>query len=105
MKRLIAPRKLKRTCSHCGRHFTKGNVYYKKREVYSDEYGNGCAAFEYLVCPKCKWKKELSAIRFKVFQKHCVHPKKFVETEWSYIPGECVMEPDCDYCGLCGKRF
>ena len=105
MKRLIASRKLKRTCECCGRHFTKGNVYYKNREVYPIEWSNGIMAVEYLMCPKCKWKEGRHKARYKEFQKHCTHPEEFAETEWSYIPGECVKEPDYDYCRLCGERF
>jgi len=105
LKRLIASRKLKRTCAHCGNHFVKGNVYYKKREVYPIAWEKGCMAFEYLICPKCKWREEQSKKRYKVFQKHCVHPEKFTRTEWGYIPGECVMEPEYDYCTLCEERF
>ena len=103
MKRLIASRKLKRTCGRCRQPFAKGNVYYKNREVYPLEFG--CMALEYLMCPKCKWKEDQSKIRYEIFQKHCICPEEFTETEWSYIPGECVKEPDYSYCRLCGRRF
>lgn len=105
MKKLIASRKLKRTCEHCGRGFIKGNVYYKIREVFTEEYDQYIAAFEYLKCPKCKWKEDRHKERYEIFQKNCPHPEEFAETEWSYIPGECVKEPDYDYCRLCGERF
>ena len=105
MKRLISSRKLKRTCNHCGRGFVKGNVYYRVREVFTGEYDSYCVAFEHLMCPSCKWKKEQQGLRYKEFQKKCIHPEKFADTEWSYIPGECVKEPDYDYCRLCGERF
>ena len=100
MKRLIAKRKLKRCCQECEIHFKKGDVYYKVREVYKDI--NICA-YEFLLCPKCKYKLEQHNKRYKEFKKHCEHPGKFIETEWCYIPGECVKEPDYDYCRLCGK--
>ena len=105
MKRLISSRKLSRTCEHCGRRFLKGDVYYKNREVYQIKWIKGIVAFEYLLCPRCKWKEDQRKERYKVFQKHCIHPEKFAEAEWSYIPGECVKEPDYDYCRLCGERF
>ena len=54
-------------------------------------------------CPKCKYKLEQHNKRYKEFQKHCKHPEQFIETEWCYIRGECVMEPDYDYCRLCEK--
>ena len=35
--------------------------------------------------------------------KNGLNPHEFIETEWSYIFGECVKEPNFDYCRLCGK--
>ena len=105
MKRLIATRKLKRTCEGCGKSFKKGEIYYKQRKIYFFEDGYGSfkvLADEFLICPKCKYKKEQRLKRYKEFQKVCVHPERFIETEWSYIPGECVKEPDYDHCLLCG---
>jgi len=69
------------------------------------EWDAGIMAFEYLLCPRCKWKEDRHKELYKEFQKKCTHPEKFAETEWSYIPGECVKEPDYDYCRLCGERF
>ena len=103
MKKLIASRKLKRTCACCNRHFAKDEMYYKIREVYPIEGESGCVAAEYLLCPKCKWKLKRHYERLEMFKKTCSHPEKFIETEWSYIPGECVKEPDYNYCKLCGE--
>lgn len=100
MKRLVATRKLKRKCIYCDREFSKGNVYYKERKVFTDWV---VMAFETLMCPKCKYKQEQHDKRFKLFQNKCVHPDKFKETAWSYITGEYVKEPDYDFCRLCGK--
>ena len=100
MKRLIAKRRLKRCCQECGKSFKKGDVYYKVRKVFVDEI---VCAFEFLICPKCKYKMEQHNKRYKKFQKHCEHPQEFIDTQWCYIPGECVKEPNYDYCRLCGK--
>lgn len=101
MKRLVASRKLKRTCIYCNRHFNKGEVYYKKRTVFAGE-GFDIVAHECLVCPKCKYKAEKHAKRFEDFKTHCIHPNWAIETQYHYMAGECVMEPDYDYCSLCG---
>lgn len=105
LKRLIASRKLKRACTHCGKNFVKGNVYYRIREVFAGGYDQHIAAFEHLMCPSCKWRREQREVRYKEFQKKCTHPEEFSDTEWDYIPGECVMEPRYDYCRLCGEKF
>lgn len=107
MKRLVAKRKLQRKCIYCNAEFKKGNVYYKQRNVYTDwtAAGDIVIAWEYLVCPKCKWKEENSNKRFEGFKKICTHPYEFEETQYGYIPGEYVMEPKYTYCGLCGKTL
>jgi hypothetical protein len=107
MKRFVASRLLKRTCSYCNTKFKKGDVYYCRREVYKDcGWGpHKLAAFETLICPKCKYKQGSHNIRFKEFQMFCSHPNKFIKTVWSYIPGECVKEPNYDFCSLCGKTL
>ncbi|WP_052314810.1 hypothetical protein [Clostridium senegalense] len=81
--------------------FSKGSVYYKKRIVTEDE--GIVFAYEYLICPKCKYKVEQHEKRYKEFQKRCNHPKKFIDTEWHYISGESVKEPYYEYCRLCGE--
>lgn len=99
MKRKIASRKLKRVCEYCGRGFKKGDVYYINRYVFSDI--DRVIAFEFLICPKCKWKSEQRKARKATLPERCKHP--IIHTEYSYIPGECVMEPAYDYCAICGQ--
>jgi hypothetical protein len=102
MKRLVASRKLKRTCIYCNRSFIRGDVYYKVREVYDiDECG--IVACEYLICPRCHYHDNEQRRRYKAFKEKCSHPENFRRTKYRYIPGECVQEPDYDYCDLCGK--
>jgi hypothetical protein len=100
MKRLIASRKLLRKCICCNKEFKKGDVYYRERKVFTDWV---VMAFETLMCPKCKYKAEQHDKRFKQFMEICIHPPKFCETAWHYITGECVQEPDYEFCILCGK--
>lgn len=102
VKRLVASRKLKRTCLHCDREINKGEVYYKKREVYAEQ-GEKIITYEYLVCPKCKYETERNTERFKKFKQTCNHKEKFIDTHYTYIPGECTMEPSYEYCRLCGS--
>lgn len=102
LKRLIAKRTLQRQCAHCRKSFRKGEVYYKKRTVFFDNDGT-MFSNEWLICSKCKYKIEEHFKRFEGFKTRCIHPGWAIETEYSYMPGECVQEPDYDYCRLCGQ--
>lgn len=109
MQKKIASRKLRRTCENCGKHFLKGDVYYRKRIVnveydyFTDE--PIVSAYEYAICPKCKYHKDQHNKRLAIFRKHCTHPIEFRNTFYGYIPGECVMQPEYDVCMLCGQRY
>jgi len=98
-KRKIASRKLNRKCDCCDKTFLKGNIYYDNRQVFTDE--DKVFGHTYRLCPKCKYKEEQLAERIK----RCPHPKHLIKTEWDYIYGECVKEPQYDYCGVCGEIF
>jgi len=106
-KKLIAKRKLHCKCDYCNKTINKGEVYYKERiiKTYFDYENNKSKIYGYNLyeCPKCKYKGEQHFKRYLKFQKKCTHPEKFIETEYDYIPGECVKEPKYDYCRLCGK--
>ncbi|EIJ79143.1 hypothetical protein PB1_16339 [Bacillus methanolicus PB1] len=101
MKRRVASRRLKRKCQTCGREFKKGDVYYKHREVIFDFDFAEIIAFEFIQCPKCKYKHDSHNDRFERFKSRCHHP--ITHEVWSYIPGEAVMQPDHDECLICGK--
>jgi hypothetical protein len=103
MKKLIAKRRLKRTCEYCGRNFKKGAVYYLERHVCADPDDGYVNAYEFVTCPRCKYRHDRQRERFEAFTEKCSHPDKFIETIYDYIPGECVMEPQFDQCRLCGK--
>lgn len=101
MKRLIAKRRLRRNCELCGKIILKGEVYYKKRTVFREDdkvYG-----YTTYICTRCKYRNEQREIRFKKFQAECTHPREFIDTVYRYVPGECVQEPDYEYCRLCGS--
>jgi hypothetical protein len=100
-KRQVARMKLRRTCVYCGKHFNKGEVYYRHREVAKED--GFVLAYEYLICPRCNYKHIQSARRFERFKERCTHPPIFIGTKYSYIPGECIQEPDYNYCRLCGQ--
>ncbi|GAA5417951.1 hypothetical protein Pryu01_03029 [Paraliobacillus ryukyuensis] len=98
MKRKIASRKLKRTCSYCNRPFNKSDIYYIDRKVVG--IGSYVSACEFIECPKCHYDMKRSKERFKTFVKKCHHP--IVDEVWHHIPGEAVMEPCGKQCLICG---
>jgi hypothetical protein len=51
---------------------------------------------------RCAYLNQRRGERFERFKQGCQHPRGFRETEYSYIPGEAVMQPECDRCRLCG---
>jgi hypothetical protein len=87
----------------CDRYFRKGEVYYKERSVFKVD--EKIYASEWLICPRCKYKSQEQIRRFKEFKHRCIHPEKFVYTNYHYIPGGCIQEPDYDQCRLCGKHL
>ena len=99
MKRLVAKRKLKRICDLCKRGINKGEVYYKERKVFSCE--DLLTAYNFYMCPKCKYNQDKHNIRFEKFKKMCIHSK--TDIQWGYIQGESVKEPKYEFCLLCGK--
>lgn len=102
MKKLVANRHLKRCCDYCGREFNKGDVYYRDREIMTSD-SEIIRGYTFYKCPKCHYKRIQHEKRYKKFQKNCRHPGKFIHEVWSYIPGECIKQPDHFECGLCEK--
>lgn len=104
MKREIAKRKLKRTCIYCKKPFEKGDVYYRHREVVEED--RGIYAFEHIECPKCRYKHQRSRERSVGLEDRCTHP--IIGTKYSYIwPGSgcAAMQPEYQYCTVCGKTL
>lgn len=104
MKRKIASRKLKRNCISCNNSFIKGNVYYIKR-TFLKEYGE-IFAYEFIVCPRCKYETERSSIRKKDFIESgkCLHP--IVDEIWRTMDGEdYVKEPSHTECLICKEHI
>ena len=101
MKRLIAKRKHSNDCIYCNRAIEKGNVYYFERKVVAED--GKVYSYQYKTCAKCKYKQDQHNKRYERYTETCNHPRKFIETVWSYIPGECVKQPDYDICRLCGS--
>ncbi|EIW20739.1 MULTISPECIES: hypothetical protein [Pelosinus] len=104
MKRLIAKRNQKCGCGSCGNKILKGEVYYSERHIRHDYYGSIYGWTE-KKCSRCNYYENQHDTRYEKFKPICPHPDKFIATKWSYIPGECVKEPDYDYCTLCGEIF
>lgn len=103
MKRLIAKRRLKTGCVQCKKIISKGQVYFKKRTVFTDD--GKVFGFETTYCPKCKYRNEQREMRFKKFKAKCNHPKDSINEVWTYIPGEAIKQPDYCECMLCGTRL
>ncbi len=101
MKKKIAYRKLRTKCIYCDKGFNKGEVYYSKREVTVED--GKVIAYEYKVCPRCKYTREQREIRFNEFKKRCKHPEEFQVDNYGYIPGECIKQIEYSNCMLCGK--
>ncbi len=53
---------------------------------------------------RCHYYFVKSCERYAKFKDHCPHPVKMIETIYSYIPGEAVMEPDYQKCNVCGQH-
>ncbi|KEI84147.1 hypothetical protein N493_19870 (plasmid) [Clostridium botulinum B2 433] len=102
-KKYIAKKKLKNICQYCGCSFNKDDLYYKERIVVECWDSGHIYGYNNYICPKCKYKEKQHIKRFERFRNNCIHPKEFVEEIWSYIPGECVKQPDHLECRLCGK--
>lgn len=98
MKRLAAKRILKRTCECCNKTINKGEIYYKQRFIYDNDI---IYAYNKYMCAKCYYKMNKHNNRYEKFKKECTHPNNFIKTKWHYIPGECIMEPNYNYCLLC----
>jgi len=96
--RITKSRKTHR-CISCGELITKGSVYYSEKTAFKEDgkFYSG----EIKWCPKCKYKHDRSKARFESFKLKCHHP--LIDTKYDYIPGEAVMEPQYDYCLICGK--
>lgn len=72
-------------CSYCGKRLLSKN---------------GAKIHENTYCKHMDSPAQKSVIEK---QNNCAH--KNVETEYTYIPGEAVKEPNCDICLDCGARF
>ena len=103
LTRKVATRSLKRRCEYCDTRFLKGDVYYLHRYVSRSD--GEFVAYEYLVCAKCKYKRNDWEERYEKFKNKCKHPKEFIETIYDYIPGEAVKQPEYDVCTLCGQTI
>lgn len=101
MKSFVAKRRLKHGCDQCRKPILKGQVYYRKRFVFTDDMGVYGSNLTY--CPKCKYSNEQQELRYEKFRDKCRHPEEFINEVWTYIPGETVKEPSYCECMLCGS--
>jgi hypothetical protein len=97
VKRLVAKRKHKVKCIHCGREILKGDVFYRYRSVFSDDkkYNPHITTFQIEMCAKCQREREQHDIRYNKFQTNCTHPEIF--RSYDYYGDR--------YCELCGQTF
>ncbi len=98
IKRIIKAQK-DHQCSICGKKIEKGSTYYSEKTAFKED--GKFYSSEIKWCPKCKYKNDRSKARFESFKVKCHHP--LIDTKYNYIPGEAVMEPQYDYCLICGR--
>lgn len=103
MRRLIASRKLYTNCRWCDDNIIKGQVYYRHRVV--DKYDDEVVAYSYNECAKCRYRIDDRLKRRVGLKERCHHPIEMQRTEYDYIPGECVMEPQYDICLVCNLKY
>ena len=95
--RKVASRNLIKRCDRCGKKIMKGEVFYDVATFYNDQYDDWFMKAVSRNCAKCKHKHDSRLKRLKT----CKH--KITAVRYRYILGEAVMEPDYEYCTLCGK--
>lgn len=92
-------------CDHCGRKIEKGQRYFYDRNFFCHKEDGETFLWgeDVRKCFRCDYKQKQHEKRFERFKPTCEH--KFCHDEYSYIPGECVMQPECTVCNICGERF
>lgn len=103
MQLRFASRRIKEPCICCGKSFKKGDPYWRHRQVWTDDYDGKISGFTHHICPRCKYQEEDRERRSRNLQERCRHPEHMVEMQYSYIPGEAVMQPDHYACRICNK--
>lgn len=74
-------------CDHCGRRLLSKNGAW----LHENEYcWHGDSPYQIM-----------EKLTIEILQEECEH--KHIETQYSYIPGECVQQPDHNLCVDCGK--
>jgi hypothetical protein len=82
-------------CIFCRKPIKKGSFcYYNKSYIVDEDEFFTHVFYEHL---KCHHKQ----IRRRA--RPCPHPVNMIETIYTYIPGECVKEPDHRECRACGS--
>ena len=97
--RKTAGRNLVRPCDFCHRRIRKGEVYYDSVTLCKVDDRNDLLKYVVRYCAQCESKRKRRAERLE----NCTH--RLTATHYRYIPGEAVMEPDYDYCIICGKTI
>jgi len=88
-------------CSYCQKMIPVKSIAYREKvfeieddSVYSEHWYS---------CSRCKYKSDQHNKRLAAFKPHCHHPARV--DQYSYIPGECVMQPDHIECLVCGAHL
>jgi hypothetical protein len=94
-------------CEYCGRKIKKGEHYLYERRFCKEfddyEFKEIIYGFDSHTHIKCNYYQKHHEERFERFKPTCEH--KINHTEYSYIPGECIMQPECQICDICGEIF
>jgi len=93
----VKTRKVHR-CIECQKDIPVGSIAYRLKTFYS--YDDATGSYCFYECPRCHYRRTEHEKRLEAFKPYCHHPITF--DVWSYIPGECVMQPDHYECLICG---
>lgn len=103
MKRRLKTRKV-HFCYACSRPIPPSLAIAERHFTKVDEGGPAYIAGVTLYYhPRCVYREQRSMERFNRFAQSCTHPESFRDDEYSYIPGEAVMQIERTVCRLCGR--
>jgi hypothetical protein len=94
-------------CDICDRKIKKGERYLYERHFCKEfddyDFEEIIYGYDTHVHVKCDYKQKRHKERFERFKPTCKH--KICHDEYSYIPGEAIMQIECRVCDICRERF
>lgn len=90
-------------CVYCRKDIKKGSIAIVDKHYIGDSDNDVFCTYNTWHHFKCYYYAKKSEERRLKFIENCHHPEEMVKQEYSYIPGECVMEPSGARCTICGE--